>query len=297
MHIKAGLCWVLGLFMSMPGFAQLKVVDDMGRELVLDQAAQRIVALAPHLVESLFAIGAGERIIATVAWADYPAAAKSIPRLGRHHKISVESVMAFKPDLVLMWGSGNGQDVLQKLQALGIPVYVSEPKSLADVAHAMRRLGVLSGASATAQQKADEFEQRVAKLRSEFADKQKLSVFYQIWHDPLQTINGDHLISAVLSLCGGQNVFADAVALAPRTSIESVLSIDPQLIIAGQEKQRVQQFWQPWSALQAVRNGRLIMVNPDIMHRHAPRIIEGAERLCADMDRLRRGIYAEGDSS
>ncbi|MGJ8670801.1 MAG: cobalamin-binding protein [Oceanococcus sp.] len=280
-------CLLIGVFCATSVQAEISVTDDLGRSVTLPQAAQRIVALAPHIVENLYAIGAGQKIIATVSWADYPELAKQIPRIGSYHSVSLEAVVAYKPDLVVLWASGNGEGLLQQLQDFGLKVYASESKSPADIGRTLRNLGALSGVEAQAHQRADAFEMQMSSLRQQYASKSEVSVFYQIWHEPLQTVNGTHLISAVIALCGGRNVFSDAAALAPRTSIEAVLSLDPQLIVSGQSAQEMQSFWRSWTSLQAVKNERLIAVNPDVMHRHTARIADGARALCAALDKAR----------
>lgn len=279
-----------GLWFSLSAWAEsgIRVVDDLGESVTLDAPAQRIVALAPHLVENLYAIGAGERVVGTVEWADYPAAAKTIPRIGNFKAFSSEAVLALKPDLVLLWASGNGQGAMRRLQGLGLQVYASEPRGLDSVAKTLRDLGTLSGREQAAEHIAADVLVRYAALQARYRDVTPVEVFYQVWHDPLQTINGDHLISAVIELCGGRNVFADSAALAPKISVESVLARNPQLIVNSDAVADLRRFWAPWTQIRAVRDGQLVSIDAALLQRHTPRILVGAEALCHRIDSVRK---------
>lgn len=272
-----------------PVMAQpIEVQDDLGKTVRLPAPAQRIVALSPHLVENLYAIGAGEQIVATVAWADYPPAARHLPRIGSNQSVSVEGVLGFKPDLVVLWASGNGQHVLQRLRALDVPVYASEPQQLGGLGKSLRDLGRLSGHLERAENLAGELEGGFDRLRREHRGLTPLRVFYQIWDSPLQTVNGQHLISAVIRLCGGRNVFADSPALAPRLSIESVVAANPQIIVGSQSLEQLAAFWSPWETIDAVHKQHLTWIHPDFLHRQGPRLLQGAQQLCRALDQVRQ---------
>ncbi len=268
--------------------APLSVLDDLGQQVTLQQPARRIVALAPHLVENLYAIGAGEHVVGTVEWADYPEAAKAIPRIGNFQSFSTEAVLALQPDVVLLWASGNGQGAMRRLQGLGLTVYASEPRSLDSVAKTLRDLGVLVGRQTQADKIAAAFTSRFAALQARYRDAGPIAVFYQVWHEPLQSINGDHLISAVIELCGGRNVFSDAPALAPKISVESVLARDPQLIVSSDDEVGLRQFWAPWTELRAVRDQRLFSIDAALLQRQTPRLLDGAQALCRQIDSVRQ---------
>ena len=175
---------------------------------MLAAPARRVISLAPHLTELMFAIGAGDRVVGTVEYADFPAAATRVPRVGDSSLLDLERIVAMKPDLVLVWRHGNSPQQLQRLAALKLPTYASEARTLADIAGTMRDLGTLTGLSDHAAQRAAAFEAAVSALRERYADHRRIDVFYQIWNQPLITINGEHLISQVLELCGARNVFA-----------------------------------------------------------------------------------------
>ena len=201
--------------------ADITVSDFVGREVRLEQPARRIVALAPHIVENIYSAGAGEALVGVVSYSDYPLSAKVIPKVGSYKAFSLETILALQPDLVVMWASGNGMTTLDDLAALKVPVYVSEPRGLVDIGRAIRDYGTLAGSETTAEQEAFRIDRAISQLAAENNGRESISVLYQVWHEPLQTLNGKHLISAVIELCGGYNIFADAVSLAPKISIES----------------------------------------------------------------------------
>ena len=275
--------------------AELVFKDDTGQEIRLKAPAQRIVTLAPHAAESLYAAGAGDKLIGTVEYSDYPPAAKKVPRVGGYSRIDMEAVAALKPDLVIAWQSGNNMTQVEKLKALGLTVYVSQPNKMADVADQLERLGQLAGTEATANAAAASFRKRLETLQTANASKPKVRVFYQIWKSPLMTVGGPQIISDAIRLCGGDNVFGNLGQMAPTVSVEAVLEADPEAIIAtgmGDAKPEWLHDWDKWTRMTAVKRGNLFHINPDIMQRHTPRILDGAEKLCAHLDvaRSRRPV-------
>ena len=288
------LLWVL---FTPAGSAQITVRDAMDRTLVLEKPATRVISLAPHITEVVYAAGAGEQLVGAVSYSDYPEAARAIPRVGSYDSVSYETLLTLKPDLVLAWHEGNGEDVVTRLQSLGLNVYVGEPRALEDVAESLRVIGVLTGNEQVANAAASHFMQQLNALQETYSSREPVTVYYQIWNEPLLTLNGDHLISDVVRLCGGRNVFSDAMPLVSRISVESVLRANPQVIIAsGMDKARPEWLddWREWSAMTAVRNDQLYFIPPDILQRHTPRIIEGATLMCEKLQQAREhyAMYA-----
>ena len=284
---------VLWLVCASVACADIEVVDSLGRELVLESPASRVISLAPHLTEVVFAAGAGTTLIGAASYSDYPEAARQIPRVGSSDNVSYEALVALNPDLVLAWRSGNGDDVIKRLEALGLTVYVDESKTLEDVPRSLRAVGQLTGNEDIAERAARAFMAQLNHLRATYSSRHAVSVYYQIWNEPLLTLNGEHLISDVVRLCGGHNVFADALALVSRISVESVIRADPQVIIAsGMDKARPEWLdaWRAWSSMTAVQNNQLYFIPPDVLQRHTPRIIEGARLMC-DQLQLAREHY------
>lgn len=270
--------------------ADLVFTDDTGQTVRLKGPAKRIVAIAPHLAESLYAAGAGDRLVGTVDYSDYPPEAKKVRRVGGYSRLDLEAIAALKPDLVLAWQSGNNLAQVDKLKALGLPVYVWQPNRMDDVAGQLERMGQLAGTEPAAHAAAERFRQRLAALRAANAGKPKVKVFYQIWKAPLMTVGGPQIITDAIKLCGGDNVFGHLSQMAPTVSVEAVLEADPEAIVAtgmGDARPEWLADWNPWTRLTAVRRGNLFHINPDIMQRHTPRLLDGAERLCAHLDTAR----------
>ena len=282
---------LLGLLGAAPAPAPTRVPDDAGATVVLAAPARRIVSLAPHVTELLYAAGAGGYVVGAVDYSDYPEAAKRIPRVGGYTGLDLEAIVALRPDLIIAWQSGNPPSQVERLRALGLAVYVSEPRHIEDVATNIERLGRLAGTADAALRAARAFRQRHEALRRRYAARPAVSVFYQIWDRPLMTVNGKQLISDVIHLCGGRNVFADLPILAPTVDVEAVLAADPEAIVAsGAGAARPEWFdaWRRWPQLRAVRRDNLFVVPPDVLQRHGPRILDGAEHLCADLETARR---------
>ena len=290
MDWKSPLAIIACLWMTCAMGQPVSVQDLTGRTVELPAPAARIVALAPHSVENLFSAGAGTALVGVTEYSNYPPAARRISRIGSFNAYSLEMIAALQPDLIVMWASGNGMQTMQALQVLDIPIFVSEPRQLADIPRAIRALGLLAGTRTVSEPEAQRIEAAIEALRRQYGGRDRVSVFYEIWNEPLQTINGDHLISQVIELCGGSNIFADAPTLAPRISVESVLARNPRAIVAsgmGEARPEWLDQWRNYPSLDAVIDEALFFINPDHIQRPTARVLLGAARLCEQLDSLR----------
>ncbi len=267
------------------------VLDDEGTLVRLSAPAQRIISLSPHLAENVFSAGAGKALIATVAFSDYPRKARSVARIGAYNAIDIERIITLKPDLVLAWGSGNGTQLVEQLRGLGLTVFVSEPLKLDDIASLIERLGILAGTTDAAWPVASLFRQTIEGIKLRHRKKRKVSVFYQIWDAPLMTINGNHMISDVIRLCGGRNVFSELKVLAPQVSTEAVIQANPEVIIAsgavGEHPEWLKS-WLKWRGVQAVKRKQIYTLEADIIQRQTMRLLMGATQLCAILENVRK---------
>jgi iron complex transport system substrate-binding protein len=265
--------------------------DARGVVVELRKPAARIVALSPALTEIVFAAGAGRKLVAAVRYSDYPEAARRLPQLGDASRVDLERLIALKPDLVLGWKSGNPPGDLARIARLGFPIFVSEPTRLDDVARLVRTVGALAGTREAAEESAAAFESEVDALRAQYAARRPVRVFYEIWHRPLLTVNGAHVISDVLALCGGVNVFASVPTLTPAVSLEAVAAAEPQAIMGGSSAGGPDALEVAWrtAPIAVLRDIPVRYVPPDWIQRQTPRIARGARAVCEALDAVRRG--------
>ncbi|MBG9991352.1 cobalamin-binding protein [Pseudoalteromonas sp. NZS37] len=262
-------------------------------EQVNDSKKLRIIALAPHIVENLFAIGAGDNIVGTVDYADYPAEAQSIERIGGYYGISLEKVLALKPDLVIAWKSGNQSEDLAQIERLGIKVYLSNPTTIAGVADELLTFGEFTGNIKQSQQAASAFKHKLNGIVKSQQDKKNITGFYQLWAEPMMTVSKNTWISQLIETCHVSNVFAQSVTDYPQISIENVIVTKPQVIIIPDEKSKTPQpvvNWQKWPEVPAVKNDQFISVNADLLHRFTPRMLDGLADMCDKIDASRKQI-------
>lgn len=277
--------------LSITAHADIAVRDDTGQILRLAQPPKRIVSLAPHATELLFEVGAGSRIVGAVSHSDYPEEAKRIPHVGGYRSLDMEAIAALKPDVIVAWPSGNTPAQVEKLKQLGLPIYLSEPKRIGDIASALERLGALTGNAEAGKQAASRFSRKHDNLRATYASRPPVRVFYQIWNSPLMTVSGEQIIGDAIRLCGGENIFANLPTLTATVSLEAVLQADPEVIVAsGMAAQRPPWLddWKRWPRLRAAKNDQLHFIPADWINRASPRLLQGAERLCGILDGARK---------
>ena len=284
---------LLVAFASCAAHAEVRVTDDAGHSVVLTAPAKRVIGLGPHLTELVFAAGGGDALVGVIRYSDFPEAAKKLPIVGDAHAIDFERIAQLKPDLVLVWGSGLNERHKARLRSLGLAVYENEIRQAQGIADTLRRLGTLLGRTDSAEAAAHRFETQWQALAERYRGKaaaQPVRVFWQLWHEPLMTINREHLISEAMRLCGGVNVFADLPLLTPTVSWEAAVATDPQLIATSGRKQDAARDFAPWrrfANVSAVKQQRYVSINGDLMGRMGPRFVEGAGALCEAIERAR----------
>lgn len=248
---------------------------------------ERIVSLAPNLTELAFAAGAGARVVGTVEYSDEPDAARKIPRVGDAFRVDAERILQLRPDLVLAWVSGTPQPTITRLRSLGLDVREFTTQRIADVPRVVRELGELAGTQATAEQAAARFDADMTRLRSQYSARRSLSVFLQVNTHPLFTVNGEQIMSELVEVCGGRNVFADLTQLAPQIAFEAVIARDPQVIVAADAEQDALSEWRRWPQMRAVRTGNLYTLSANDLTRATTRLTFGAAQLCETLDKAR----------
>ena len=275
----------------------IEVVDDISRTVTLKRPATRIVSLAPHITENLFAAGIGHRVVGAVNYSDYPDEARGIPRVGGYDNFDIETILSLQPDLVVAWKEGNQFQQVESLMKLGLTVFVNEPNRLEDVAADIVRFGIVGGREDEARAVAQEFIAGLSRLRNEYSGLEKVTVFYQVWPNPLITVTDRQIIGNIIRLCGGSNIFAGLDTPTPQVGKEAVLAENPDIIIAsGMNEARPDWLdeWRQWSFLNAARYGNLFFINPDIIQRHTSRILLGSRQLCEILEQARRNVSQGG---
>ena len=295
----AGL--LLGIFTLTPnityGAGTIEVVDDSGKTVRLEKPASRIVSLAPHITENLFSAGVGHLVVGVVSYSDYPDEAKTVLPVGGYDNFDTELILALQPDLIIAWKEGNQFHQVDALIKLGLTVYINEPRRLEDVAADIVRFGILGGREDEAKAVARSYTDKLSQLRSGYSGFEKVSIFYQVWANPLITVTDNQIIGNVIQLCGGSNVFAELNTPTPQISREAVLARNPDVIIAsGMDKARPDWLddWSRWSFLRAAVYNNLFFIDPDIIQRHTTRILMGARELCETLEEARHNIRHAG---
>lgn len=286
--------WLLGCFIALnasaSASASISVRDDYGNLVTLQQPAKRIISMAPHVTELLFAAGGGDRIVGAVSYSDYPEAAKRLPHIGDNRQVDMERIVATKPDLVVIWLHGSSARQVEQLRQLGIPLFYSQPRKLDDIPDSLVRLGHLLGTDQKASEAAADLRQQLTALAMRYENRSKVRMFYQVWDKPLYTLNGQHIVSDAIRLCGGENIFAAAKATAPTVSVEAVLQENPEAIISTGERSPADggaSLWKPYSMLTAVRRGNLMTIDGNLLNRPGPRMIAGTAALCDRLEQVR----------
>ncbi len=287
--MAAALCLAVGL-----DAAAQTIRDDAGNPISLTRPATRIAALSPGITELLFEIGAGDRLVAASEFSDFPPEAGALPRVARAQGIDLERLASLRPDLVVIWGSGYPPALQDAVRRLGIPVYVHEPRTLEDIATAMERLGRLAGAP-RAGALAAAFRRRRDALAASFAARAPVAVFYQVWAHPLMTVSGHHVISEVMRLCGARNVFDGLGPLVASVDVEAVIAARPELIVAaesGAADRGALEAWSAFARIPAVAARHLATLDADTLERSTGRILDAAQALCAQVERVRAARQA-----
>lgn len=290
-----GLKFALSLICLLPayGFGQVIVIDDAGTTHHLNSPAKRIVSLVPHATELLFEVGAGKQIVGASEYSDYPEAANAISRVGGYRSINKEVILMLKPDLIVSWSDDNTGSNLEAIKKLGIPVYVSNPKTFKDIARNLEHLGKLTGHTEKGIKAGKALYEKSQALRVKYGNKRKVRVFYQVWDKPLITINANTFISKSIELCGGENVFASLLTNSPQISVESVLAANPDVIVSGghaKERKGWIKKWQAIKLIKAVEYENLFQIPPDILQRPTSRLYQGTKLLCQALERARQNM-------
>ncbi len=264
------------------------IADDLGRPVTMAARPQRIVSLSPSSTEILFAIGAGDQVVGVTQFCNYPAEVKTRQQVGGFSAatLSVEKIVALKPDLVISAGAIQ-KPVIEALERAQIPVFAVEPTTLEAVYGRIESVGRLTGHAVEASRLAVQMNERVNAVKAKVknvpaADRPK--VFYEVWNEPLMTIGPGSLIGQMIEVSGGVNIFAEVKQQYAEVSAEEVVKRNPDVIMGpdvhGSELQMAKLQTRPgWGAISAVKGGRIALVVDDLVSRHTPRLVDGLESI------------------
>lgn len=268
----------------------IELNDDAGYPVRLAKPAARIISLSPHVTEMLYVAGAGDRLVGVIKYSDFPPEAKKLPIVGDNRAVDYDRILAMNPDLVVVWFHGIAMKQMDKIRSLGIPVFFSDPKSIEQVAVNVERLGLMAGTQAAASTWAAGFRQRHKAMQQKYSGLAPLRVFYQFWNRPLSTLNRDHVVNSLITLCGGTNVFAQTPSIAPAVSVEAVIAANPQVIITGSTNNLRREWveeWKQWGEIDAVRMGNVFGMDSNLHIRSGPRVLDGAQLICDALETAR----------
>jgi iron complex transport system substrate-binding protein len=266
-----------------PSEAEFATRDMLGRDVALAAPPKRIVSLVPSVTEILYALNAEPLLVGVTDFCDFPPEAKRQPRVGGMVAPSLEAIIALKPDLVIATTEGTREDTFTQLSRVGVPVYLVAAHHVADATSLMRRLGELTGRERAAGPLVARLEQRIEAVKKAVLPLARPRVLYVLWPEPLIVPGRDALVTELIQLAGGQSLTAEDPNAWPRYSLEAAVARNPEVILlanhgAGTGAVSMDK-WRRLASLPAVKSGRLLSINGDLMHRYGPRFVDGLEQL------------------
>ncbi|MDI6727203.1 MAG: cobalamin-binding protein [Smithellaceae bacterium] len=286
MKIKIfGACWCIILILAAPhGLWAKTYPDDLGRRITLAKPPERIVSLAPNVTEILFALGLGGRVVGVTTFCNYPPEVSQITRIGGFVNPSLEAIVSLQPDLIIGTADGNKRETVEQLERLNLPVYIINPSSLEGVFSSLIKIGDLTGQGKNAQKLVESQRKRLARVEEKTRGKDRPMVFLQIGLEPIVTAGKDTVFTELIELAGGRNVFDQARTRYPRLGIEAVIRERPEIIIVtsmegAEDFSKARRFWRRWPGIPAVKNDRIFRIDPDMINRPSPRIIDALDIL------------------
>ena len=258
--------------------------DALGRKITLDEEPQRIVSLAPSITEILYYLGLGDRVVGVTQFSYYPPEATLKPKVGSYVDVNVEKILTLSPDLVIGTMDGNEAEKVYLLEEAGIAVFIINPRNVREAIETVATVGHVCGVPEKGVALSQQLSQRVDDIIAKIRGRTKPLVFLQINLKPIMTVNRNTYIHDLIELAGGENMAKDESITYPRISLEEVIRRKAEVIIII-SMERDGQFeeakldWQRWTTIPAVKNGRVHLVNADIIDQPSPRVVEGLEAL------------------
>ena len=293
--MRAFFCKVLFLACCILAFAaqatEIEVIDDSGRAVLLKGPARRVISLSPHTTELIFAAGGGDKLVATTDGSNFPAQALGLPKLGDPRTAEPARIAAYRPDLIFGWLTSE----LDALSSLNVPVFISTPTSLIEIADSVETFGVLLGTAGVAHTRAEALRQKLETLARASAGKRIVRVLLQAGAEPEGALTREHLLSDVIALCGGSNVIADEGVSMPKIGLAQLVAKAPELVLIARTDAAAAPVvdnagvndWQA-AGLPAARLGRVYKIDAEAVFRSGPRLIEAAGPICELIEQTRK---------
>lgn len=257
--------------------AEIRVIDDLGEEIVLLKPARRVISLAPHITELIYSLGAEKQIVGTVKYSDYPPEASTLPRIGDAFSLNIESVLALKPDLIIAWHTGGNNRPIERLRSLGLPVYTNEAKSLAGIGEAIIDIATLLDKNERGFALQQEFV--TALENSRVVKKSSPVIFFQISDQELYTVSSEHLIGQAINHCGGKNLFSDISPNVSQVNQEMILANQPDVIVVTQRPGSESAWVKTWRGFTGTQY-QVDTIDPDLISRPSLRMLDGIKAIC-----------------
>jgi iron complex transport system substrate-binding protein len=261
-----------------------ELVDQIGRKVEFVEPLTRVVSLAPSITETSYDVGGGDLLVGATRFATFPAEAAKLPRVGSYVNLDIEKIVKLKPQLCLATKDGNPKASVERLESLGIPVYVFDPKSLEDVVDTVVRLGDIYGMEEQAAALVSGYQKRLDKVALQLEEvKERPRVFFQIDAQPIFSAGSDTFLHQLLIRSGAVNLAADRSGY-PRYSWEELLVLKPDVVLlasmgGGYSEQELRARWEAWPQIPAVKQDSLHIVDADLFDRPSPRLIDALEYL------------------
>jgi len=254
------------------------VTDELGRSVSLKPRPERIISLAPSITETLFALGLGGRVVGVTSYCDYPPEAKQVEAVGDTLRPGIEKIVALKPDLVIISTSSQLESFVRKLEEVGIPVYISNPRNLEGALKSIEAIGDISGAADRGRELAGSLRARVETIESRVAGRERPSVFLILGSNPLITVGRDAFVTDLLDRAGGRSISSDETADYPQYSLETAVARRPEIIFLQAGEGRIPDGLRQTPAAVA---GRIYSLDDELLLRPGPRIVDGLEQMAA----------------
>ena len=294
---------LLGISVSLgsnDGFAKQERTSQSYPQPYSQSYPQRIITLAPHLSELVDAAGGSERLVSVSAFSNLPESVKQLPVTSDARSIDLEKMKSLRPDLIIYWLGGTSESQIQSIKKTfnkDVQFISVQPKKLSDIATDIETIGKALGTESVAKKNADALRLKITELNTKQQNpkqknisERKVRVFYQVWAQPLMTLNQDHIIGDIIQRCGGEQLFANEKVLVPTVSREAVIKANPEIIFTAVDSAKIKTDWSMWSSfpqLAATKNKAFIDLDGDIISRPSPRIMQGAQKICTEINKVR----------